>query len=104
MTFDFLREDDEDAALSAREVEAIRHSESSMPDVEAAEALVDSVSALMVSVATGGPAIKTVDADYKREHRALGAVIRRLGIDYPNKFDDLWRWYGRWSDGSLPQY
>lgn len=104
MTFDFLRDEDEDAALSAREVEAIRHGESSMSDVEAAEALVDSVAGLMVSVATGGPAIKTVDSDYKREHRALAAVLRRLGISYPNKFDDLWRWYGRWSDGSLPQY
>lgn len=102
--FDFLRDDDEDAALSAREVDLIRRGESLMPDVEAAEALVDNVSVLMVSVATGGPGIKTVDADYKREHRALRAVIRRLGIDYPNKFDDLWRWYGRWSDGSLPAY
>lgn len=104
MPVDFLHDDDEDAALSAREVEAIRSGESAMPDVDAAEALVDSVSGLMVSVATGGPAIKTVDADYKREHRALGAALRRLGIDYPNKFDDLWRWYGRWSDGSMPQY
>lgn len=82
----------------------MRRGESSTPDVEAAEGLVDSVSALMVSVATGGPEIKTVDADYKREHRALRAVLRRLDIDYPNKFDDLWRWYGRWSDGSLPSY
>jgi hypothetical protein len=58
----------------------------------------------MVSVATGGPQIKTVNAAYKREHRALGAALRRLGIDYPNKFDDLWRWHGRWSDGSMPSY
>jgi hypothetical protein len=75
-----------------------------MPDVEAAEALLDSVSGLMVSVATGGPAIKGVNSDYKREHRALAAVLKRLDINYPNRFTDLWRWHGRWSDGSLPTY
>lgn len=104
MAFDLLRDDDEDAVLSDREVEAIRRGDSSISDVEAAEMLVDSVAGLMVSVATGGPQIKTVDAGYKREHRALSAVLRRLDIEYPNGFDDLWRWYGRWSDGSMPQY
>ena len=104
MPFDFLRDAEDDAALSAREVEAIRNAESSTSDVEAAEALLDSVAGLMVSVATGGPPIKDVDGEYKRHHRALAAVLRRLAIDYPNKFDDLWRWYGRWIDGSMPQY
>ncbi len=105
MAFDpFGVEPDEDAALSAGEVEAIRRGESSMPDAHAAEALVDRISGLMVSVATGGPRIKEVEASYKREHRALAAVLRRLGIDYPNMFDDLWQWHGRWSDESMPTY
>lgn len=104
MAFDLLRGDDEDAVLSTREVEAIRRGDSSMADVEAAEKLVDSVAGLMISVATDGPPIKTVDAGYQREHRALSAVLRRLGIEYPNGFDDLWRWYGRWSDGTMPRY
>jgi hypothetical protein len=31
-------------------------------------------------------------------------VLRRLEIACPNTFDDLWRWYGRWSEGDMPQY
>lgn len=99
-----LYDDDADVALSRHEVEAIRAGTSSMPDLDAAEALVDSVAGVMVSVATGGPEIKKVNATYQREHRALAAALKRLGIDYPNRFNDLWRWHGRWSDGSMPTY
>jgi hypothetical protein len=41
--------------------------------------LVDSVSGLTTSVATGGPEIRRVDATYKREQRALQALLIRLG-------------------------
>jgi hypothetical protein len=95
---------DDDTPTDAAEVDAMRRGESSLPDIEAALILADKVSSLMISVATGGPEIKKVDAGYKREHRALRSVLRRLDIEYPNNFDDLWRWYGRWSDGSLPKY
>jgi len=44
---------DDDAVLSAAEVEAIRRGESAMSDLDAAEALGDGVSGLMTSVATG---------------------------------------------------
>jgi len=99
---DFLGSDDSVSAVT--DVEAMRRGDSSVPDIEAATILTDKVASLMISVSTGGPPIKTVDADYKREHRALGAVLRRLEIAYPNTFDDLWRWYGRWSEGDMPQY
>jgi hypothetical protein len=82
MDFDFL--DVDEGPSSAAEVESMRRGESSVPDAEAATILTDKVSSLMISVATGGPQIKTVDADYKREYRALGAVLRRLDIAYPN--------------------
>ncbi len=91
-------------AASAEEVEAMRRGEAPIADVDAANVLVEKVSSLMISVATGGPSIKSVDSDYKREHRALSAVLRRLDISYPNTFDDLWRWYGRWSQGDMPRY
>jgi hypothetical protein len=83
--FDFLDTDDE--TTTADEVEAMRRGESSLPDAEAALILADKVSSLMTSVATGGPQIKSVDADYKREHRALRAVLRRLEIEYTEKDD-----------------
>jgi hypothetical protein len=102
MGVDFAGSDETMSAVA--EVEAMRRGDSPVPDLEAATVLVDKVSSLMISVATGGPQIKSVDAAYKREHRALAAVLRRLEFPYPNTFDDLWRWYGRWSEGDMPQY
>lgn len=102
MNFDPFGDGGEAAARD--EVDAIRRGDSSMSDAQAAEMLVDSVSGVMVSVATGGPEIKKVDASYKRKHRALGAALKRLGIDYPNRYPDLWTWHGRWSQGDMPKY
>lgn len=95
---------DDDGTLNKAAVEAVRAATSSIPDVEVAERLMDQVAALMVTVSTGGPEIKKVDTDYKREFRALSAVLKRLGVKHPNPFPDLWRWHGKWSDGSLPSY
>jgi len=102
--YSFENDQDDDGTLAPATVDAIRRGTSTVPDVEAAERLVDQVPALMVSVSTGGPDIKSVDADYKREYRALSAVLKRLGIKHLNPYPDLWRWYGKWSDGSLPSY
>lgn len=100
----FDDEADDDGLLDRAAVEAIRRGTSSIPDLEAAERLLDQVAALMVSVSTGGPRIEDVQASYKREDRALAAALKRLGIRNPNPMDDLWRWHGRWSDGTLPTY
>lgn len=102
--FDFEDEQDDDGTLDKAAVDAIRRGTSAIPDVEAAERLLDQVSALMVSVSTGGPRIDDVKAEYQREYRALGAVLKRLGIKHSNPHVDLWRWYGKWSDGSLPSW
>jgi hypothetical protein len=107
---EFFFDDEADAvggdgvALSPADLEQVRAGTSEIPDRVAAERLVDSISALMVSVATGGPRIDDVNAAYQREYRALAATLKRLGIGNPNPFDDLWRWYGRWSDGTLPTW
>jgi hypothetical protein len=103
--YDFIEDEvDDDGLLDRAAVEAIRRGTSTIPDLEAAERLVDQVGALMVSVSTGGPRIEDVQASYKREYRALAAVLKRLGIRNPNSMDDLWRWHGRWSDGTLQTY
>jgi len=101
---DSFDEEDDSDELTPAGLDAIRRNESSIPDLEAAELLVDSVSALMVSVATGGPRIQAVDGDYQRQYRALSAVLKRLGIKNPNKHRRLWEWYGKWSDGSMPAW
>jgi len=59
---------------------------------------------LMIAVSTGGPRIPTVQMEYEERERRIGAGLITLGIENPNQFPDLWKWYGKWSDGSLPTY
>lgn len=94
-----------DAALGLTDevVERIRAGKSSLPDLEAAGLLTDSVASVMVAVATGGPRIPTKEKQYRREHSALRAVLQRLAVDYPNHHEELWDWYGYWRE-NLPSY
>jgi len=59
---------------------------------------------LMISVATGGPRIQQVNEAYKDRRLQIMSVLQEMGIQDPNPFGDLWNWYGKWSDGSLPTY
>ena len=58
----------------------------------------------MTAVATGGPRIETVNADYRRRRQECRRHIDALGLTDPNPFDDLWGWYGRWTNGDYPSY
>jgi hypothetical protein len=64
----------------------------------------DQLRAIMTSVATGGARIQDQSARYTALFRAVDAEFRGRGIDNPIPFPDLWDWYGRWSQGDLPQY
>ena len=59
---------------------------------------------LMISVATGGSRIQQVNEEYKNRRSSIMLTLQEMGIEDPNPFIDLWTWYGRWSDGSLPTY
>jgi len=59
---------------------------------------------LMISVATGGPRIQQVNEEYKDHRLSIMSTLQDMGIEDPNPFGDLWNWYGKWSDGSLPTY
>jgi hypothetical protein len=59
---------------------------------------------LMIAVATGGPRIQTVNAEYQERRERLGAMLADLEVPDPNPFGDLWAWYGKWSGGDLPSY
>ena len=59
---------------------------------------------LMISVATGGPRIQQVNEEYKDRRLSIMSTLQETGIEDPNPFGDLWNWYGKWSDGSLPTY
>lgn len=64
----------------------------------------EKIKSVMVSVATGGPKIQSVNHEYQSlfEIISTGLSERNIGNDIP--FSDLWDWYGKWSDGTLPHY
>lgn len=59
---------------------------------------------LMTAVATGGPRIKDVNREYEERRLQIRERLQVIGVEDPNPFPDLWTWYGKWSDGSLPSY
>jgi hypothetical protein len=59
--------------------------------------LIDEQVTLMVAVSTGGPAINSVQQEYIDRRNALQAELRRRGLDDPNPYRDLWRWYAYYS-------
>jgi len=65
---------------------------------------VEAQKAMMIAVATGGPRIKDVNREYEDQRLQIREALAALGVEDPNPYPDLWTWYGKWSDGSLPSY
>lgn len=65
---------------------------------------IDAQRDLMISVATGRARIQDVDDDYKARRQRVRTALADRKIDDPNPHSDLWRWYGKWSNGDLPTY
>lgn len=65
---------------------------------------INSQKTLMISVSTGGQPIKQVNEEYKERRLLIISSLKEIGIQDPNPYGDLWNWYGKWSDGSLPTY
>ena len=59
---------------------------------------------LMIAVATGGPRINTVNAEYMERYSQLTQQLEALGLPNPIPYGNLWDWYGKWSSGDLPTY
>ena len=66
--------------------------------------LLEAQKSVMVSVSTGGARIQSVNSEYQSKIGDIAEAIRERGLENPNPFNDLWEWYGKWSDGSLPKY
>ncbi|QAB14951.1 hypothetical protein [Hydrogenovibrio thermophilus] len=66
--------------------------------------LLEQQKAMMISVSTGGPMIKTVNSEYKERAEMIEEGLLERGMVNTNQFEDLWTWHGKWSDGSLPNY
>lgn len=70
------------------------------PDITTIDGLVQELEAqsqLLISVATGGPRIDSVQGDYQRRRQRLIPALKRRGLEYPFPWPDLWQWYGDWS-------
>ena len=67
-------------------------------------ALLSRIKATMISVATGGPRIQDVNAEFAQDSGILSAELIRRGVSNPVGFDDLWVWHGIWSSGEMPTY
>ena len=65
---------------------------------------IETQKACMIAVATGGPRIKEVNIEYEVRRQKIKRALDRLSVVDPNPYSDLWAWYGKWSDGSLPTY
>jgi hypothetical protein len=76
------------------------------PDVYTIDGLIQELenqAALLISVATGGPRIDSVQADYAQRRQRLVRALEKRGLTYPFPWPDLWQWYGFWT-GSLAGY
>lgn len=65
---------------------------------------VEAQRALMMAVATGGPRIQEVNAQYVERRDRIARELRARNLQDPNPHGDLWGWYGRWSAGDLPSW
>jgi hypothetical protein len=58
----------------------------------------------MISVATGGPKIDSVNGDFQAAYAEVADALAERGLQNPIPFQSLWDWYGRWRTGDLPTY
>lgn len=66
--------------------------------------LLEAQRALLIAVATGGPRINDVNAEYVERRSHISSALAKLGLRDPIPYPDLWSWYGKWSSGDLPTY
>ena len=55
--------------------------------------LLEQLRNLMVSTATGGPRIETVNEEYKTLYQQTDEALRARSIKNPNPYAALWDWY-----------
>lgn len=59
---------------------------------------------LMINVATGGARIQNVNREYEERLNRIKFHFAKLGIEDPNPYSNLWKWYERWKQGDLPSW
>jgi len=91
-------------AVSSKKVVQRQRPQLPEPDRKRLVEAIESQKALMISVATGGPRIKAVNREYEDRRLQIKESLTPLEVEDPNPYPDLWTWYGKWSDGTLPTY
>jgi len=82
----------------------INHIENSTPpEIKEIRQKIDTIKNIMVSVATGGDRIQTVDERYQALNNNVKSMCDKLNITYNNTFDSLWDWFGKWK-ADFPTY
>ena len=59
--------------------------------------LLESIKSIMIAVSTGGPRIQEKNPEYIKKQSEVSEKLKRIGLDNPNHFSDLWEWYGYWN-------
>jgi hypothetical protein len=52
----------------------------------------------LMDVAQFSAQIQDVNDEYKARRRTIRSSLKKLGLDDPNEWEDLWLWYGHYSD------
>ena len=59
---------------------------------------------ILISVSTGSQRIQDANDEYIKRYKVVNSALKKLSVDNPNPFNDLWQWYGRWTSGEMPRY
>ena len=67
------------------------------PERSTIDAQIADAKAILISVATGGPKINSVNNRYQLLSKQIQSTLKPLGIDTSKIYVDLWAWYSVWS-------
>lgn len=71
-----------------------------LPGGMSRDKLIDDISFLkntMISVATGGQRIQSVNEEYAEKYQKVDGALQKLNFKNPNPHQELWGWHGKWS-------
>ena len=65
---------------------------------------VDWIKTMMIAVATGGPRINEVKAEFGKKYDEVAEELASRGVRSRFPYRDLCQWYERWSSGDMPSW
>lgn len=65
---------------------------------------IEEMKKIMTEVSVGKAQIKDLENEYNNLYMKTNIWLKKLGIENPNNYTNLWEWYGRWSQNDLDTY